>query len=334
MECSSEMRAVLVAVIALAACRGHEDRPAPRPAPPPVQQVTPKAPAPDPWAATPKRPSDAPPTLAERHELADKACPSVTAPFFYRIERGGATSYILGTRHIGVPLAKFPQVVRDQLHGARLAVFEVAPDDDGTVQRPEIDVKAALGAADWTKLEALIGRDTALEVATGRPSGGVLAMMIMYEDPSAMLDNEIQHEVLAEHIPARGLESSKFQDDLIDKLLDLRALKASIEQTKDRAELEHDSEKDLSEYCAGTDDQPGMDPDQRKEWLAAGYTDAELDAMDDELVFRRNAKWIPELEPLLAKGGVFIAVGADHLIGPRGVVSLLRKRGFTLTRLK
>jgi uncharacterized protein YbaP (TraB family) len=50
-------------------------------------------------------------------------------------------------------------------------------------------------------------------------------------------------------------------------------------------------------------------------------------------VFERNAKWIPELEPLFAKGDVFVAVGADHLIGDRGVVALLRARGFTVTRI-
>jgi uncharacterized protein YbaP (TraB family) len=51
------------------------------------------------------------------------------------------------------------------------------------------------------------------------------------------------------------------------------------------------------------------------------------------MVYARNADWIPKLEKILAQGDVFIAVGADHLSGPKGVVALLQKRGYKLTRV-
>ena len=39
-----------------------------------------------------------------------------------------------------------------------------------------------------------------------------------------------------------------------------------------------------------------------------------------------------EAKPFLDKGGAFVAVGALHLPGDAGVIEMLRKDGYTLTR--
>jgi uncharacterized protein YbaP (TraB family) len=36
-------------------------------------------------------------------------------------------------------------------------------------------------------------------------------------------------------------------------------------------------------------------------------------------------------EPMLAKGNVFMAVGALHLVGDQGVIELLRQKGYKAT---
>lgn len=110
-------------------------------------------------------------------------------------------------------------------------------------------------------------------------------------------------------------------------------LRAAIGYTKDRSELAKESREDLAAYCSGSDDTPGMDDDMRADLLAAGYSKQELDQFDEEMVFRRNADWIPKLDKIFAAGNAFIAVGADHLSGPRGLVALLEKRGYKLTRI-
>jgi uncharacterized protein YbaP (TraB family) len=76
-----------------------------------------------------------------------------------------------------------------------------------------------------------------------------------------------------------------------------------------------------------------MDADGRAKMVKAGYSNAELDAMDEELVFARNRSWIPQLEKLFEQSGVFVAVGADHLIGNKGVPALLEARGMKVKRL-
>jgi uncharacterized protein YbaP (TraB family) len=297
--------------------------------------AAPRAPAgsADPWAVATAPSPDDPPTLSERHRFANEACPSVTAPYFYKVVKAGKTSYMLGTRHVSVPLAKFPEVVRTQLRQAKLAVFEVAPDDHSSIDRPGYSLSEKVGPVLWAHYGELVGKQAARSVENGRASTALIQAMVMYEDISAMLDIEIEHEVARDHIPARGLESAAFQDDLLDRLLDDRMLRVELEQTKDRKEIEQDSHDDLAQYCAGSDDTPGTDAKTRAMFLRGGYTKDEIDHMDDLMVFQRNAAWIPELEKLFAQGGVFVAVGADHLIGDKGVVALLRAHGYTITRV-
>ena len=56
--------------------------------------------------------------------------------------------------------------------------------------------------------------------------------------------------------------------------------------------------------------------------------------MFDLLFFARNEKWIPKLVPLFEQGDVFVAVGAGHLLGDKGVQALLAKKGFSVERIK
>lgn len=286
----------------------------------------------DPWAADNVE-ADAPPSIADNHRRIEKLCPRVTSPYFFRVEKAGAVSYLLGTRHISVPLSKFPDVVRDRIHDAKLVVFELSPDDHDSAETPPIHLRDALGAADWDRYGALVGKRVAAASEHGRPSVAILRAALMYEDLGATLEHDIQHEASVANVPMRGLETVRFQDGVIEHVLDLRMLRGMIEQTKGRDDLADTNEHELRDYCSGADTPPGLSAKDRTEMRAAGYSDAELDAIDSEMVYTRNAKWIPELQPLLDAGGAYIAVGAAHLRGPRGVVALLKAQGYTVTRV-
>lgn len=45
----------------------------------------------------------------------------------------------------------------------------------------------------------------------------------------------------------------------------------------------------------------------------------------------RNMNWIPKINEIIADKKAFIAVGAGHLGGPKGMIRLLQKEGYTLT---
>ncbi len=287
----------------------------------------------DPWASTPASPDD-PPSFEQNHQQAEAACPRVSRPPFFRIEKAGKTAYILGSRHISIGLEKQPPIVEEKLRAASTVVFEVAPGDDAEAQPNAQSVPEMLGPELWQHYRKLVGPAQADNIAQRGPAIAALTMMLLYEDPSQTLDIEIQSLAGKLNKPTAGLETAAFQNDVIAQLLDRRALRASVAGTKDRAEMKAHSEKDIREYCTGVEKPPGFDVEDRSDMRDAGYTEAEIAAMEELLVFGRNRAWIPKLETLFANDAVFVVVGADHLRGDKGVLKLLTNQGFQVTRVE
>jgi hypothetical protein len=65
-----------------------------------------------------------------------------------------------------------------------------------------------------------------------------------------------------------------------------------------------------------------------------GIGDEAFAGFQQKLLVERNAKMQLSAEPLLEEGGVFIAIGALHLPGKKGLVALLREAGYTVTAIE
>ena len=50
----------------------------------------------------------------------------------------------------------------------------------------------------------------------------------------------------------------------------------------------------------------------------------------DILLNKRNENWVKQLKTIMKNEAVFIAVGAGHLVGEKGLIALLRKEGYVL----
>ncbi len=48
----------------------------------------------------------------------------------------------------------------------------------------------------------------------------------------------------------------------------------------------------------------------------------------------RNRKWVERMVEAMEQGSIFFAVGAGHLLGNNGLISLLQQEGYTLTPIK
>ncbi len=54
----------------------------------------------------------------------------------------------------------------------------------------------------------------------------------------------------------------------------------------------------------------------------------------ENFLFTRNKNWVPVIENLIKSNSAFIAVGAGHLGGENGLISLLKKDGYKITAIR
>lgn len=70
--------------------------------------------------------------------------------------------------------------------------------------------------------------------------------------------------------------------------------------------------------------------------MLSAMTNAAPDMAGFEAVLlqHRNRKWVPAMQQAMSDAAVFFAVGAGHLAGEEGLLSLLRRAGYTIEALR
>jgi uncharacterized protein YbaP (TraB family) len=121
-----------------------------------------------------------------------------------------------------------------------------------------------------------------------------------------------------------GLETMSYQMSLFDSIPYKEQAKMLLEavrgtSTEDGGSLDETAKLYTEQNIEGMVTMMSEDEDSG----VAGY--------EDILLNNRNSNWITVMPQKMAMGSTFFAVGAGHLGGPKGVVRLLRKAGYTLT---
>jgi uncharacterized protein YbaP (TraB family) len=57
----------------------------------------------------------------------------------------------------------------------------------------------------------------------------------------------------------------------------------------------------------------------------------EIMNFEDVFLYNRNKAWVPKIEKEMKNKSCFIAVGAAHLFGKKGLIELLMEAGYTVT---
>ena len=269
-----------------------------------------------------------------RRAASEQACPAITRPRLWRIEKAGKTSHVFGTYHVGVGRSRLPGFVTDLFTRARVIAFEsvsgeekAEPPEDDDPGRP---LSAELGPAAWARLKALIGADNAAEIEDQSAATVSLLMSIMYIDFEQMLDEELEEEARRLGKPIVALETSGSLAPLLKRWLNASTLRASLMASRGRRAMRDKSIQGLADYCAGRDrdDRDTFDSE------GSGMTEREVQKLKYDLLDGRNLAWMTPLETILAEGDAFIAVGAAHLRGTNNVLELLGRRGYTVTRVE
>lgn len=122
-------------------------------------------------------------------------------------------------------------------------------------------------------------------------------------------------------MPVGGLETVAFQMSIFDSI-PYKAQAVSLMQSLYNFDsLQQSSNEMVAMYSS-------KDLDKMQQEI---LKDKELGKYAPVLLYQRNARWVPEIEQQAKLQPSFFAVGAGHLGGNKGVIALLRQKGYTVT---
>jgi uncharacterized protein len=144
-------------------------------------------------------------------------------------------------------------------------------------------------------------------------------------DNTAMMEQVIMEEAKQYKKKIKGMETMAYQAGVLDSIpykLQAQQLVSYI----DSANKGVDEDKNLKEMFNAYKNQ---DLKKLEELLIE--SDAGMAGFTDILLYHRNRNWVNKLKTLMQEKSLLVAVGAGHLPGEKGLISLLRKEGYTVT---
>ncbi|NRA65630.1 MAG: TraB/GumN family protein [Pseudobacteriovorax sp.] len=246
---------------------------------------------------------------------------------------GVPASFILGTVHVGYGYEELEPVVKKSFKETEQFVSELSLDDlspqkamSVILAKPGQSVFDKLPKEDFNLLSEQLAAMIPPQFLKKMSVAGVMSILTVKDAPkSEPLDSTLMKMAKELNKPSFPLESLDQQMIILEDVFSIEMLKFAIKNPKILKEsitelLEVYRKKDMDRLLA----------------LAKEPGHPEL-AMDDKtiklILTSRNEAWVAPLEKHLSKKSTFVAVGAAHLPGDKGVLKLLENRGFKVERV-
>jgi len=268
-------------------------------------------------------------------------------PHLYRLKKNGVTSYVFGTLHMGVTLSDLPPSVLESLATVHTVWGEQTLDfyrqslqtrkayRQAFLRRASTDCRSRLDMTDpnHQRTRKLIDAGVPGEYA-GCEGGSVVnrlvvafAPYIFAESPKGALDAEVVVELARRGAQVRALETDKERTKAY-QIQEERFLETArwagrsssgdepplAESYEDIALLQAQAHEQVRFYLSGSDD------------LTYNYDDS------DHAVLLRNRNWVRKIADRPSESFALV-VGYRHLYGTGGLLELLRRRGYSVTRV-
>lgn len=282
------------------------------------------------------------------------ASTGVNAEILYRVSGNGAQgdSYIFGTHHIA------PTSMLDSVPGLRQALGEVAtvcgeldmsqlqsPEAQGDMMRygmapqdslltmvltPEQTDSVNSVFAKYTngQLTNAVDQMAMLKPAMVSLQISALESMVAFPgfDPSQQLDTTIQNIAREEGKTVLALETVEQQMELVlGGSISLQATELMETVADDMSGKALETAQKMADAYIGQDvDEIGV----------IMINETEDEEARNRIVYLRNANWAGQLPAIFAENPTFVAVGAAHLPGEKGLLQLLREQGYTVEPVK
>ena len=261
----------------------------------------------------------------------------------WKVSRPGiAASHVYGTIHVADPrLAELPVAVRKALAGARSLMLEYVGDDYGRerfleaamfLDRQTLEEK--IGAEDFARVVELlapigVGREFVNKL---KPWGVLLNLRAPQQGSGGpTLDAQLFDQARARRLPILEMEVIEEHVSLFDDLPMASQVALLKHALAYRDELAGMARRTLEAYLAR--DLAAIWRVQQDFVARHPQIAAENGALVKRVVFDRNVVMAFRMQRELRKGRAFVALGALHLYGPKGVLALLRKDGYRVARV-
>ena len=283
------------------------------------------------------------------------------AQVLYKVSGNGLekASYVIGTFHLAntsfvneVAGVKDALTATDQVYG-ELKWDDLTNMDSLMVMQKKMllpegqTLKTVLNAEQYNKLDAFVKKTMGVGLSNpqifaqlGKATPGTLAtqfQMLLYMqahmgefDPTNTFDQYFQAQAKKNNEPIGGLETVSFQADLL-------YASASMERQVTQLMCLLDNEKyytDLMDRMAKA--YYSQDLNKLKEVMDEKLS-ATCDATPEELaalIDNRNADWAHKMPAIMAAKPTLFVVGAGHLPGEKGLLTLLKGTGYTVESVK
>lgn len=273
-----------------------------------------------------------------------------SAQVLYKVEGNGLSSpsYIFGTHHIApisvidqfgakAPFESAVQVVgeidmtQDPMQlAAAMQPHMMAPADSTLSKVISADVYDKVNEA-FKKLAPMPGMDLSmLEPLKPVSVNTMIAVSLAQQampgyNPAEQLDTWFQTTGMSEGKKIVPLETVEQQASILFDSMPIAY------QAEDLVEMLLDVQKAVSKTKELSDAYLAQDIDKL---LALSEAENERPDFMKALIDNRNADWLKKLPAIFNDGSTFVAVGALHLAGEKGIVQGLRNLGYTVTPIK
>lgn len=256
----------------------------------------------------------------------------------WKIFKDGETpSYIFGTIHVADPrITNLPEPVNERLNNASVYVMEALPEPDEAIRLSQM-----MFFSDGTTLKDFIDTglfDRAAEILSNYQ---FTAETVMFLKPWAAF-------LIMNYPPEDGLPLDlQLLDTARENGAKLHGLETLTEQGNVFSEMEFDTQIQLFMDTLCNYEIVSNDFEQMKLF----YIDKNLQGLfnysnkysfSEEKIYKdlvrrlltdRNHVMVERMQPFLEQGDAFIAIGAMHLPGADGVLSLLANKGYKVTAI-
>jgi uncharacterized protein YbaP (TraB family) len=249
-------------------------------------------------------------------------------------------SYLFGTIHLICQKDMFPaEKLKSYLNQTEQLLLEFDMDDPATVQKA---VKASMlpdgktlkdyvTPEEYAKIDELFKDYLGVSfdvLQTYKPLVSRTYLLsspkVLGCQPPTVYDNFLAQAAVAAKMPVIGLETVEQQIAVIDS-------EPLEKQIKALNEAVANPEKDFNDFKSLYQTYLTQNSDAvYKQIVSQMKADYDLKKFLDE----RNLNWIPVIEKNMASKPSFVAVGGGHLGGKKGVVKLLRAKGYRLKPIR